>query len=104
MQKLFSKWYQSLFSRITEVKETMSKTTIEIGIHEEVRISINLTPNTSMVQLLLRERDESENSIDTLQPAVPEMSAQSVVITRTITPLQETNKLASAEVVLPKIR
>ena len=82
----------------------MSEITIEIGIHEEVRISINLTPDTSVLQLLLiRERDESENSIDAYQPTVPEMSAQSVVITRTITPLQETNKLASAEVVLPKI-
>ena len=81
----------------------MSTTTIEIGIHEEVQISINLTPTTSVVQILLRERDESENSIDALQLTVPEMSTQSVMITRTVTPLQETNKLASAEVVLPKI-
>ena len=82
----------------------MSEITIEIGIHEEVRISINLTPTTSVLQLLLiRERNENENLIDAHQPMVPETSAQSFVITRTVMPLQETNKLASAEVVLPKI-
>lgn len=46
---------------------------------------------------------EEERSVDIIQITIPEMSMQGVVITRIIVPVQETNKQASAEMVLPKI-
>ena len=81
----------------------MDKITVEIAVQEEWRISINLTPNTlrgDAIQLLNSERVENESLI---QITVPVTSMQSVLVTRTVVPVQETDKQTSAEMVLPKV-
>lgn len=91
----------------------MNKIMVEI-IQDGYRICIYRTPTTSRedaVQLHVQchvfnstsEGVENGSSIDTLQITVPETSMQSIVIARTVAPEQETNNLASAEMVLPAI-
>ena len=93
----------------------MNKITVEIIQDiDGYRICIYRTPTTSRedaVQLHVQchvfnstsEGVENGSSIDTLQITVPEMSMQSIVVARTVAPEQETNNLASAEMVLPAI-
>lgn len=73
---------------------------------EGCRVQIQLIANTSAedaLQLPIGERVEDEASIAAIQITVPVTSMQSVLVTRTVIPVQETNKQASAEMVLPKV-
>ena len=83
----------------------MNKISIECN-QQEHRVNIQLTANglrEDMMQSSTSGTIEEERSVDIIQITIPEMSMQGVVITRIIVPVQETNKQASAEMVLPKI-
>ena len=82
-------------------------TTVSVQIvHEDRRIGISLTCSTvreAMIQVVNSERVENEGSIDACQVTDPEISTQSNMATQIIVPVEETNKLASSEMVLSKL-
>ena len=85
----------------------MNRLTVEVR-WEGCRVKIQLIADTSredalQLPMAIGERVEDEASIDAVQITVPVTSMQSVLVTRTVVPVQETNKQASAEMVLPKV-
>ena len=84
----------------------MNRLTVEIswgGCRAEIQLITN-TSREDATQLPIDESVEDEaSSIDVIQIAVPVTARQSVLVTRTVVPVQETNKQASAEMVLPKV-
>lgn len=85
----------------------MNRLTVEVH-WEGCRVKIQLIADTSredalQLPMAIGERVEDEASIDAVQITVPVTSMQSVLVTRTVVPVQETNKQASAEMVLPKV-
>ena len=89
---------------IASQNKRMNQVTVEIS-QGECRVNIILTATTlreDAIQTLDSETVEDESSIDAVQIAVP-ISLQSVSTVRTVIPVQETNKLASGELVLSKI-
>ena len=85
----------------------MNRLTVEVR-WEGCRVKIQLIADTSredalQLPIAIGERVEDEASIDAVQITVPVTSMQSVLVTRTVVPVQETNKQANAEMVLPKV-
>ena len=68
-----------------------------VTIHVQLT-TVNMREDT--IQVPIGENLEDEGSI---QITVPEMSMQYITSARIVVPVQETNKLASGEIVLPKI-
>ena len=85
----------------------MNRLTVEVS-WEGYRVQIQLIADTSrgdalQLPIAISERVEDEASIDAIQITAPVTSMQSILVTRTVVPVQETNKQASAEMVLPKV-
>lgn len=78
----------------------MNEINVEI-IHEQWKVNIQLTANPLREHETQMATVEDGSSIQiTTQTAATQ---QSVAVTRTVMPVQETNKLASSEVVMPKL-